>query len=142
MQRTGLTEFLLNTYGASEAVLHPHNMYLEMLLQNGILGSIPILLLFALMVFYSASLFRSKNLLFSTVGGLSLALVLTSLIGGLSGQHYFPQEHTLGIWAAAFLSLRVHVEDKRARLGAMIDAQACLDVQPYRPQVAVASKYA
>lgn len=113
MRRTGLSEYLLKEYGPSDAVHHPHNMYLETLLDNGLLGSIPIWSFFALAVLYGASLFRSSNCLYSAVGGLALALMLTSLIAGLSGQHYFPQEHTLGIWAAVFLSLRVHVEEKR-----------------------------
>jgi len=113
MERTGVKEWLLNNYGQSEAVAHPHNMYLETLLDNGILGSLPFWSLFVLGAIYSARLFRSNNRLHSAVGGLALALILTSLIGGLSGQHYFPQEHTMGIWAAMFLSLRVYVEEKR-----------------------------
>jgi O-antigen ligase len=115
MRRTGLMAYLLQQF--SDPFPHPHNMYLEMLLDNGIVGSIPILLLWAMVVWYSGRLFRSANRLYSAVGGLSLALVLTSLIGGLSGQHYFPQEHTLGVWAAVFLSLRVYVEETRVQMG-------------------------
>ncbi|HPC94057.1 MAG TPA: O-antigen ligase family protein [Sedimentisphaerales bacterium] len=124
MQRTGLQKALLDQYGSGEAVAHPHNLYLETLLDNGILGSIPIWLFYALLVVYAAGLFRSTNRLYSAVGGLAVALMLTSLIGGLSGQHYFPQEHTLGIWAAVFISLRVHLEEKRAR----VDADMCGDL--------------
>jgi O-antigen ligase len=113
MRRTGLSEYLLKEYGPSDAVHHPHNMYLETLLDNGIIGSVPIWLLWAAMIVFSLTLFRSSNHLSSAVGGLSLSLILTSLIAGLTGQHYYPQEHTLGIWAAWFLSLRVYVEEKR-----------------------------
>ncbi len=122
MQRTGLMEYLLITHGRGDAVAHPHNVYLETLLENGIIGSIPIISFFMLMVVYSAKLFRSSNRLYAAVGGLALALMLTSLTGGLSGQHYFPQEHTLGIWAAILLSSRVYLEEKRVLAGARVYA--------------------
>lgn len=114
MKRTGLSYHLGIEYPGIGAP-HPHNMYLETLLDNGILGSIPILSFFALIVLYSVKMFRSKNSLLVAVGGLSLGLILTSLIAGLVGQHIYPQEHTLGIWAAMFLLLRVYVEEKRAQ---------------------------
>lgn len=117
MRRTGLYDHIEAEHPGTGAP-HPHNMYLETLLDNGILGSIPIMSLFALMVIYSARLFRSSNRLFSAVGGLSLALILSSLFAGLTGQHVYPQEHTLAIWAAFFLSLRVYVEDKRVCIAA------------------------
>ena len=113
VKRTGVQDWLLKEYGQSEAVAHPHNMYLETLIDNGILGSIPIWSLLGLAVVFSTRLFSSHNRLYSAVGGLALAVTLTSLIAGLSGQHYYPQEHTMGIWVAIFLSLRVSVEEKR-----------------------------
>jgi len=112
MKRTGL-QHKIGVETGDFAFPHPHNMYLETLLDNGLLGSIPIWLLWAAMVVCSLTLFRSSNHLCSAVGGLSLALTLTSLLSGIGGQHVYPQEHTLGIWAAMFLSLRVYVEQKR-----------------------------
>jgi O-antigen ligase len=114
MPRTGLSqrigfELQDNTWP------HPHNMYLETLLDNGILGSMPILGFWAAVVACSARLFRSDNRLYSAVGGLSLALTLTSLLGGATGQHFYPQEQTFGIWMAFFLSLRVHIEEQRVQ---------------------------
>jgi O-antigen ligase len=117
MNRTGLTEFLGQTYGESEAFPHPHTMYLETLLDNGAIGSIPILLFWGGMLLYSARLFRSKNRLYSAVGGLSLALILAQLVAGLSAQHFYPRESTMCLWMAMFLALRVHVEEKRVQLG-------------------------
>jgi len=119
MKRTGLYDRIETEHPGTGAP-HPHNMYLETLLDNGIIGSLPILSFFALVVFYSARLFRSGNRLFTAVGGLSLALVLSSMVGGLTGQHVYPQEHTLGIWAAIFLTLRVSEEDKRMRQATFI----------------------
>jgi len=121
MQRTGLTQFLLEKYGPHEAVEHPHNLYYETLLDNGILGSLPIFFLWGIIVCYSIRLFISKNHLCSAVGGLSLSLMLTSLISGIAGQHWAPLEHTLGIWASAFLTFRVYFEERKIRSCAMND---------------------
>jgi len=115
MNRTGLTQFLGDTYGASEAFPHPHNMYLQTLLDNGILGSIPIFLLWGMMLFYSVKLFRSANHLYAAVGGLSLALMLAQLFAGIGSQYFYPTESTLTVWAAMLLALRVHVEEKQVQ---------------------------
>jgi len=115
MNRTGLTEFLGQTYGAAEAFPHPHNMYLETLLDNGILGSIPIWLFWGMMLVYAGMLFRSANHLYAAVGGLALALMLAQLIAGVGSQHFYPRESTLCLWAAMLLMLRVGVEETRAQ---------------------------
>jgi len=125
MERTGLTEYLGQAVGEGEAVTHPHNMYLETLLDNGILGSIPILSLFALIVIYSASLFKSNNRLYSAVGGLALSLILAQLLTGIGSQHFYPRESTLGVWAAMFLMLRVYVEEKRAQMSIIARESPC-----------------
>jgi O-antigen ligase len=115
MDRTGLQNHIGLETG-DFTFPHPHNMYLETLLDNGILGSIPIFLFWAIMVVYSTRLFMSRNHLYSAVGGLSLALAATSLVTGIGGQHFYAQEHTLGIWVAAFLMMRVYVEEKGAKM--------------------------
>jgi O-antigen ligase len=112
MKRTGLYA-TIEAERPGTAAPHPHNMYLETLLDNGVVGSIPILSFWGTMLIYSGTLFRRNNRLYSAVGGLSLALVSAALCGGLAGQHIYPQEHTMGIWAACFLSLRVYMEEKR-----------------------------
>jgi O-antigen ligase len=116
MMRTGLTKYLRQEYGQGEAVSHPHNMYLETLLDNGILGSIPILLFWGIIVIYSGQLFRSSNRLCSAVGGLALSLMLAQLVAGVGSQHFYPEESTLGLWAAIFLSIRVYVERTKAQI--------------------------
>lgn len=135
MKTTGLY-YRIETEHPGTSAPHPHNMYLETLLDNGILGSIPIFVLWGTALWYSAKLFRSTNRLYSAVGGLSFALALSSLIGGIGGQHFYPQEHTLGIWAAIFLTMRVCVAEKRAQQA--VEAQPVLDVQLATPDREVA----
>ena len=102
MARTGLRDKLMADYG--ESFPHPHNMYLQTLLDNGILGSIPIFLFWGTTLVYSARLFRSSNRLYAAVGGLSLSLMLAYrrhrlAIISSDGQY-------LTVWAAMLLALR------------------------------------
>lgn len=136
MTRTGLREYLERQYGEGEAVGEPHNMYLETLLDNGILGSIPIFLFWGMLVIYSARLFRCDNRLCSAVGGLTLSLVLAQLLAGIGSQHFYPSESTLGMWAAIFLSLRVYLDRDRIRNG-MIDVEGAWNSRALHQQVAI-----
>ena len=110
MKRTGLTTFLGDKYGDSEAFPHPHNMYLECLLDNGILGFIPIMVFFFFIGVYSLKLFRQSDPLLAAAGGTALALVLAQLISGMGSQHFYPKESTMCMWAAMLLSVRVYLD--------------------------------
>ena len=128
MPRSGLTAFLGREYGRGDAFPHPHNMYLQCLLDNGIVGFVPIVLFFAVVIIYSASLFRDADPWCSAAGGVGLSLVLSQLIAGLGSQYFYPTESTLGMWAGMLLVVRVHVE--RARAGRRVSparrgAQPC-----------------
>ncbi|MGB2819587.1 MAG: O-antigen ligase family protein [Phycisphaerae bacterium] len=120
MRRTGLADYLEGQYGEGEGFPHPHNMYLEILLDNGIIGAIPILLFFGLIVVYAGRLFRAADPWCSAVGGLALSMVLAQLFAGIGSQHFYPEESKVGMWAAVFLMLRVSVI--RARVSASATA--------------------
>ncbi len=124
MKRTGLYDQIEAEFPGTGAP-HPHNVYLETLFDNGILGSVPILSFWIVTVVCSAKLFGSSNSLYSAIGGLSFALVFSSLFAGVSGQHVYPQEHTFCLWVASFLMLRVHVEEKQAQMGSLSTEGVC-----------------
>jgi O-antigen ligase len=114
MNRTGLDATIeTEHYGIGAA--QPHNMYLETLLDNGILGSIPILLFWAILFIYAGRLFTSENRLCSAAGGTAMAMMLTQLVAGLGSQHFYPEESTLGVWASMFLMMRVYLEKSKAQ---------------------------
>ncbi|RPJ37833.1 MAG: O-antigen ligase domain-containing protein, partial [Planctomycetaceae bacterium] len=115
MQRTGLVQVLEEEYPGIGAT-QPHNMYLESLLDNGVLGSLPLFAFWAMMILYGARLFKNDNRLYSAIGGLVLSLTLAQLFAGVGSQHFYPEESTLGMWVAMFLSLRVYVEKQRAHM--------------------------
>lgn len=109
MIRTGTTSFLYETYG--EAFPHPHNMYLQWLLDNGIIGFLPILLFYILIIKYSIGLLLDKsNINYVMIGGVCLSLVLAVLIAGMGSQTFYPREGSVAMWGAVFLMLRVYVE--------------------------------
>jgi O-antigen ligase len=117
MKRTGLSAFLLQELG--ESFPHPHNAYLQWLLDNGIVGFVVVIPFYLTVVVVSASLFRdSRNEVFVAAGGAALALVLALLLGAFGSQTFYPREGAAGMWAAIALMLRAASERTRAvRLG-------------------------
>jgi O-antigen ligase len=93
---------------------HPHNAYLEWLLDNGLLGFIPVVLFYVLIITYATSLFRDRNdPLNSAIGGMALAIVTAQLVGSMGAQSFYPKEGTMAMWCAIGLTLRMTVERSR-----------------------------
>lgn len=112
MVRTGLYEWLLVELG--EEFRHPHNAYLEMLLDNGLVGFFCVMPFYALIFFRTTGLFLDRDdHLFEAAGGVALALLLALLIGSLGAQTLYPREGVVGMWAAIGIALRVWVERER-----------------------------
>jgi O-antigen ligase len=134
MQRTGLTNQLISDL--NEGFGHPHNMYLETLLDNGILGSIPIFVFWGILLLYIGRLFKSDNRLCSAVGGMALAMMLTQLFAGIGSQHFYPEESTLGVWAAMFLAMRVYLEQEHSQIS-IAATESYEDEESMQPQTPV-----
>jgi O-antigen ligase len=111
MVRTGLEAFLLDKYG--EGFAHPHNAYLEMLLDNGSVGLLLVLPLYLVILARSLLLFaRSSIPMCITAGGVASALVLALLVASFGSQTFYPREGAVGMWCAIGLVLRVSVESR------------------------------
>ena len=124
MVRTGLRDFLGRQYGKSEAFPHPHNVYLEWLLDNGLIGFLPILAFYAILIVYSARLFQdARDPLCVAVGGMAFALVFIQLVAGMTSQHFYPREGTFAMWVSVFLMLRVYVVRSQSRMPRLAPAQ-------------------
>ena len=104
MIRTGISEFLWVTY--AEAFPHPHNMYLQWVLDNGILGAIPVFWFYTIVIVYAARMVRSGDQTGRAVGGLLLALVGSLFVAGMGSQTFYPREGAVTMWAAIMLVLR------------------------------------
>jgi len=116
MRRTGLTSILLARVGEGEAVAHPHNAYLQLLLDNGAIGFAVVMPFFVIILGYSGRLFlQDGDPWASAVGGMTLALVLGHMVAGMSSQSFYPCEGDCAMWCAIMLMLRVRVERTRAK---------------------------
>lgn len=112
MARTGLKSFLWEKFG--ENFPHPHNAYLEMLLDNGWIGFLMVIPFYLIVLWHSISLFRdSRSHVFVAIGGVTSALVLALLVASMGSQTFYPREGSVGMWCAIGLMLRVYVERKR-----------------------------
>lgn len=114
MIRTGISRYLWENY--QEGFPHPHNAYLELLLDNGLYGFLLVIPFYWIMLKYSLSLFRdSRSTVFIAVGGVSSALLLALLFGSFGSQTFYPREGAVGMWCAIGVMLRVYIERARGR---------------------------
>lgn len=115
MIRTGLDRKVYAEADA-EGFPHPHNAYLEWLLDNGIVGFVLVMPFYAVVVVYAGRLFRDRSgPWYAATGGAALSLVLALLIASMGGQHFYPRQANIGMWAAIFLMLRLWVQRARIR---------------------------
>jgi hypothetical protein len=117
MQRTGISAWYARSQGEDyedHYVHHPHNAYLEMLLDSGVIGLLVALALYGYLLTAGLSLARDRRSpVFQSVGGIALSLILAQLVGSLTGQSLYPSEPTIGMWCAIGLLLRVSVQHSR-----------------------------
>jgi O-antigen ligase len=115
MRRIGLTEKAARLEDVLEAVPHPHNSFLELLLDSGYLGFLPVMAFFvALLVVSLRLLLDTRSPIFVAAGGLATSLVLAFLVSGFGGRHFYPDPDTFGMWCAVGLVLRTWVERNRS----------------------------
>lgn len=89
---------------------HPHNAYLELVADTGVIGAVPVLALLVGVFWISLRLARyRRDRLLRAVGAAALAAVTIMLLMGLSGQTFFPKENAQIAWCLFGLSLRAWV---------------------------------
>jgi O-antigen ligase len=109
MPRTGLSSFSAEEFG--DEFNHPHNAYLEMLLDNGVLGFLCVVPIYFVVLKRGFATFIARpDVIFEITGGMAVALVLALLLGSFGAQTLYPREGVMGMWAAIGVLLRVSVE--------------------------------
>jgi O-antigen ligase len=103
MQRAGVALYLQTEYG--ESFPHPHNMYLEWVFDNGILGAIPIILFYGTVLLYAFRMIRGSPR-DSAVGGITIALVGALFVAGFGSQTFYPREGAVCLWIAMMMTIR------------------------------------
>jgi O-antigen ligase len=115
---------------------HPHNAYLELLLDSGILGFLPVMAYFMVVLLTAVTLFRdSRSPISIAAGGAGLAMTLAWLGGSIGAQTLYPRESTVGMWCGMMLMFRVSVERSRVlarERAARRDARRRLRAEPPR----------
>jgi O-antigen ligase len=111
MNRTGLVEEF-----TAQSFPHPHNAYLEVLLDSGVAGLIPVVLFMLVVLGRAGLLFVfPRDSLDVAAGGIAFSLTLALMVASFGSQHFLPQEGSVGMWAAIGLMVRVSVDRSRAR---------------------------
>lgn len=129
MTRTGLSYFLATQL--DEGFAHPHNAYLEMLFDNGIIGFVLVLPFYGLMLWYALRLFKdSRSPLFVAVGGSTLAVVSALLIAAMGSQTFYPREGWVGMWCLVFLTLRLRIQRDLALADMAAGPQSAVTMAP------------
>jgi O-antigen ligase len=113
-QRSGLAAYIAEEIDPTFP--HPHNAYLEWLLDNGWLGLALVAPFYLAVLGYALVLFTdSSHPMYVAAGAAAFALVFSQLVGGMTGRSWYPDAETLGMWCAIGLMMRVWVERARVR---------------------------
>lgn len=135
MMTTGLADYVADVMG--DSFPHPHEAYLEAMLDSGIIGFLCIIPIYLVTLKRSVSLFLDRtDILYEATGGVAVALLLTLLLASFGAQTLYPRESVVGMWAAMGVAMRLSVE--RERQGELeegdtefVDATVETDEMPY-----------
>lgn len=95
---------------------HPHNAYLEVLSDAGVVGLAIALAFYGYLVWQALLLARDRSdPLLQTVGAMGLATVCTLLIASLGAQSLFPKVSGMIMWVTCGLVLRASIARSRRR---------------------------
>ena len=116
MITTGLAAYIAEKL--NDSFPHPHEAYLEILLDDGILGLLCIVPIYFIALKRSIGLFLDRSEKeYEAAGGAALALVLALLVASFGAQTLYPREGVIGMWAAIGVALRVSVNRERKQWG-------------------------
>lgn len=109
MKTTGLEYFAATEL--SDVFAHPHNAYLEMLLDGGLVSLLLVLPLYWIVTFTAIKLFIGRHdPLVCVVGGCAAALLVSFLVACLGAQTLYPREGVVLMWAAVGIAMRVAID--------------------------------
>jgi len=115
MIRAGVYRKIMDDYDGGETFPHPHNAYLELLLDNGVVGFLMVIPFYVVVLWHAFRVLLDRSdPLFAAVGGATCALVLALLIAAMGSQSFYPREGSVGMWAAIGLLFRLSLERKHS----------------------------
>lgn len=116
----------INVFGYPDFT-HPHQAYLQFLFDNGVVGFLLAFQIFIFLLKKSFTLMQDKiDPLVASVGGASFSLIVALLIASFSGQTFYIEHQSIGMWAMAALMMRVMSEKEKWKKENMPTCQAGL----------------
>lgn len=110
-QRTELRDKWLEVAGAPT---HPHNAYLELLLDMGVFGAVPVLVVYFAILAMTWKLFRQrKDKTAAGIGGMGLAAIVVLLVTAMGAQSFYPTQSTILSWCMWALAMRMTLDMRR-----------------------------
>lgn len=100
---------------------HPHNAYLEYLLDTGIVGMLLTLPIYLTLVIWAFQLLRKRESFPAAVGGVALSLFMALLFASMGAQTLYTRESVVMMWALAGLLVRCWVEYDKVAYGEETD---------------------
>ncbi len=114
MQRTGITLMLVVHY--DEVFPHPHNAYLELIFDNGIVLAVPVFLMFFLLLYWSLKMIKkTEPTAHQITGGVLASILIALLVASFGSQSFYPKEGAMALWCAVALMLKVKSMSTRSR---------------------------
>lgn len=121
MLTSGAATNVLDLLGAPWG--HPHNAYLEWVLDNGVVGLIPVLMLYWIVMMLSIKLFlKPTSSLVFVIGAGSLAMNGTHLVASIGSQSFYPKAGSVYAWCMIGLLLRAVREYDQGFVSAEVNA--------------------
>ena len=115
MITTGIYQRILDETYQDESFPHPHNAYLQLLLDDGIFGFLLVIPFYFVVLRLGFRLLSERDdPLCKAVGGVGVSMVLALMVAGLAGETFYPREGAIGMWAAIGVLLRIVVEQQKA----------------------------
>lgn len=109
MQRIGIS--LRLAAELNEVFPHPHNAYLQIILDNGILLALPILIFYFIACGRAFMLFRrGEGVLGIVTGAICFAFLFSFLLGAVAQQSFYPPSSSVIILCAMGITFRLHAE--------------------------------
>lgn len=116
MMTSGLHRWVsINVFGYPDFT-HPHQAYLQFLFDNGVVGFLLAFQIFIFLVKQSFSMMQSKlDPLIISIGGAEFSLVIALLVSSFTGQTFYVEHQSIGMWAMGALMVRAMIERERWR---------------------------
>ena len=99
MTTTGLYDRIMRDTHNGESFPHPHNAYLEVLLDCGIIGFGVVVPFYLLILRMVSAFWTNRTRSFEAAGGVACALVAALMVAAMGGETFYPREGAVGISA-------------------------------------------